>query len=196
MKNRNERKYLLCSPIRNFNSISILLCLTLLLIISGKNAFSQASLIIKGKVTDATTGDPIPFANLAIKASSYGATTNFDGYYQLTYTLPADSILITYIGYESKSKAITPNIPNQTIDIQLTPGSLQLREVKIFAGENPAYAILRKIVANKKQNNPDNLNAYEYESYNKIQIDLDNLSDKFRNRKSVKKMTHIVDQYD
>jgi hypothetical protein len=89
-----------------------------------------------------------------------------------------------------------PNQAEQTIDIQLLPGTLQLREVKIFAGENPAYAILRKIVANKKRNNADDLDAYEYVSYNKIQIDIDNLSDKFRNRKSVKKMTHIVDQYD
>lgn len=196
MKNRNGRNYLLCSPVRNFHSFSILLCLAFLFIFSGKNAFSQTSFIIKGRVTDATTGDPVPFANLAIKATSSGTTTNFDGYYQLTFTPPADSIVITYIGYESRSKAIKPDLAEQIIDIQLTPGSLQLREVKIFAGENPAYAILRKIVARKKQNNPENLNAYEYESYNKIQIDLDNLSEKFRSRKSIKKMTHVVDQYD
>lgn len=159
-------------------------------------AYSQTTYIIKGRITDATSGDPIPFANIAVKASTSGAITNFDGFYQLKYTLPADSLLVTYVGYDTKSKAIAPNLPEQTIDIQLTPGSLQLREVRIFAGENPAYAIMRKIMDKKKQNNQDNLGAYEYESYNKIQIDIDNLSEKFRKRKAIQKMTHIVDKYD
>jgi hypothetical protein len=172
--------------------------LFLLFIVSGSfgQAYSQATLKIRGRITDASSGDPIPFANIAIKASTSGATTNFDGFYQLTYSPPADSVIVSYVGYETKRKAIVQNQAEQTIDIQLTPGSLQLREVKIFAGENPAYAIMRKVVANRKQNNPDYYRAYEYESYNKIQIDMDNLSERFRKRKAIQKMTHIVDKYD
>ena len=174
----------------------ILLFLVFIAIGTFTQSYSQVIYTIKGRITDATSGDPIPFANIAVKGSISGATTNFDGFYQIKYTPPADSVLITYVGYGSKSKAIAQNQAEQTLDIQLTPGSLQLREVKIYAGENPAYAIMRKILANRKQNNPDNLGAYEYESYNKIQIDIDNLSDKFRKRKAIQKMTHIVDKYD
>lgn len=157
---------------------------------------AQSDYTIKGRILDASTGDAVPFANIGIKASLSGTTTNFDGFYELTYTPPADSITVTYVGYTNKSKAIVQNQPQQTIDFQISPGALQLREVRIFAGENPAFAILRKIVENKKKNNVENLPAYEYKSYNKIQIDIDNLSEKFRNRKAIKKMTHIVDQYD
>lgn len=160
------------------------------------NSFSQNTFIIKGKVTDATTGDPIPFANIAIQSQLVGTTTNFDGVYELTFSPPADSLLVTYVGYTTKSKAIAPNQREQVIDIQLSPGAQQLREVKILAGENPAYAIIRKVVANRKRNNPDELSAYEYQSYNKIQIDINNLSEKFRSRKPVKKMTHIVERFD
>jgi hypothetical protein len=174
--------------------IRLLLVAITLLISIRSNA--QTTYTIKGRITDATTGDAVPFANIGIKGSSSGTTTNFDGFYSLTFTPPADSILVTYIGYTTRSKAITPDTTQQTIDVQLTPGALQLREVKIYAGENPAWAIMRKIVANRKNNNSENLDAYEYESYNKIQIDIDNLSEKFRNRKAVKKMTHIVDKYD
>nr|WP_295920931.1 DUF5686 and carboxypeptidase-like regulatory domain-containing protein [uncultured Dyadobacter sp.] len=160
------------------------------------NSFSQNTYTIKGKVTDATTGDPIPFANIAIQSQLAGTTTNFDGVYELTFSPPADSLLVTYVGYTTKSKAIVPNLREQIIDIQLSPGTQQLREVKILAGENPAYAIIRKVVANRKRNNPDELSAYEYQSYNKIQIDINNLSEKFRSRKPVKKMTHIVERFD
>ncbi len=175
---------------------SIRLFAFLIVINASFKAFSQNTFTIKGKVTDASTGDPIPFANIGIKGSASGAVTNFDGLYQITYTPPADSVLVTYVGYVTKSKAIVPDQQSQVIDIQMSPGALQLREVKIFAGENPAYAVMRKIVARKTKNNSEELDAYEYESYNKIQIDIDNLSEKFRNRKSVKKMTHIVDKYD
>ncbi|MCF0042802.1 DUF5686 and carboxypeptidase-like regulatory domain-containing protein [Dyadobacter fanqingshengii] len=196
MRNGNEGKNLPHASIQKSGLKRTLLYFVFIVLVAGSKSFSQTTYTIKGKITDASTGDAIPFANVGIKASLSGATTNFDGFYQITFTPPADSILVTYVGYESKSKPIKPDVAEQTIDIQLSPGTLQLREVKIFAGENPAYAIMRKIVAGKNKNNTDELDAYEYESYNKIQIDIDNLSDKFRNRKSVKKMTHIVDKYD
>ncbi|ACT93864.1 DUF5686 and carboxypeptidase-like regulatory domain-containing protein [Dyadobacter fermentans] len=170
--------------------------LLLLAILARTNGFSQTVYNLKGRVTDATTGDPVPFANVGIQGRPVGTITDFDGIYQLTFTAPADSVVVTYVGYTSRSKAIMPDVARQTIDFQLTPGTTQLREVRISAGENPAWAILRKIVARKKANNPDELTAYEYESYNKIQIDIDNLSDGFRKRKSVKKMAHILDQFD
>ncbi len=173
----------------------IRLLIFFIIILLSVRSFAQTTHTIKGRITDATSGDPVPFANIGIKNTPSGTTTNFDGFYTLTFTPPADSILVTYIGYTTKSKAIA-DTTLQTIDVQLTPGALQLREVKIFAGENPAWAIMRKIVANRKNNNSENLDAYEYESYNKIQIDIDNLSEKFRNRSAVKKMTHIVDKYD
>jgi hypothetical protein len=191
-----SRFRLLCTHTKGLMMIKIKLLLYIITLTYANFLYAQSTNTIKGRVTDATTGDPIPFANIGIKHSLSGATTNFDGFFQLTYTPPADSLTVTYVGYENRSKAIAQNLAEQIIDIQLTPAVLQLREVKIFAGENPAYAIMRKVVANRKQNNADHLDAYEYESYNKIQIDMDNLSEKFRNRKSIKKMTGIVDQYD
>ncbi|NIJ53228.1 DUF5686 and carboxypeptidase-like regulatory domain-containing protein [Dyadobacter arcticus] len=196
MRNKNGQRSILKHHLNKFGLTPIRLSLFLIAFIFSFVAKAQTNYIIKGRITDASTGDPIPFANIGIKATTFGTTTNFDGFYQLNYTPPADSVQITYVGYESRSKAIIPGQVNQVIDIQLLPGAFQLKEVKIFAGENPAFAIIRKIVANKKINNAEDLDAYEYESYNKIQIDIDNFSDKFRNRKSIKKMTHIVDKFD
>ncbi|TLU99284.1 DUF5686 and carboxypeptidase-like regulatory domain-containing protein [Dyadobacter luticola] len=196
MRKRNEEKFIWKLPLKKSGESLIRLYILLFAFIWSVTASAQTTYIIKGRVTDASTGDPIPFANIGIPATTFGTTTNFDGFYQLSFSPPADSIQVTYVGYDGRSKKIAPDQAEQNIDIQLTPGTTQLREVKIFAGENPAWAILRKIVARKDLNNPENLNAYEYESYNKIQIDIDNLSEKVRNRKAIKKMTHVVDKYD
>lgn len=173
----------------------VLLLLTIALTLRF-DAFAQSTHTIKGKVTDATTGDAVPFANIAIKGSISGGTTDFDGNYTIRYSPPADSIIVTYVGYVSKTKAIVQNQAEQSIDIQLTPDVLQLREVKVYAGENPAYAIIRKIIANRKINNPEKLEAYECESYTKVQIDIDNISEKFRKSRAVKKITEVVEKYD
>ena len=172
------------------------LLLYLLVFPFGFSALGQATHTLKGKITDATTGDPVPFANIAIKGTLSGGTTDFDGNYVIRYSPPADSVIVTYIGYETRTKAIVQNQVDQVIDIQLSPGALQLKEVRVFAGENPAWAIIRKIIANRPRNNPDKLSAYECDSYTKVQIDIDNISEKFRKSRAVKKITDVVDQYD
>lgn len=40
--------------------------------------------IIKGKVTDATTLEPIAFANVFFKSSTTGTITDFEGFFELT----------------------------------------------------------------------------------------------------------------
>ena len=50
------------------------------------------------------------------------------------------------------------------------------------AGENPAWEILRGIVGNREKNDKRNLTAYEYDVYTKTEVDIDNITDKFRQK--------------
>jgi hypothetical protein len=148
--------------------------------------------IITGKVIDASSGDPVPFANIIFKGTAIGTTTDFDGNYLLKSSNPTDSILASYIGYRSRAKPITRGT-KQVINFQLEEDVTNLQEVIVRAGENPAYEILRKVVRNKKNNDKRKLTAYEYDTYTKIEVDADNLSEKFRERKLVKKITQVLD---
>lgn len=159
-----------------------------------EKTFAQAAYKIKGRVKDATTGEGIPFASVAIQSSFSGVNTNFDGYYELTYYPPADSIFVSSIGYKRSAKKISPGELEQTLDFQLDPEPFALNEIVIRSGENPAWAILRRVVGARRENNPDKQKALQYESYTKTQIDVNKLSDKFRARKSVEKITGILDQ--
>jgi hypothetical protein len=148
--------------------------------------------IITGKVTDAKSGDPVPFANIIFKGTAIGTTTDFDGNYLLKSSNPTDSILASYIGYRSRTKSITRGI-KQVVNFQLEEEVTNLMEVIVHAGENPAYEILRRVVRNKNKNDKRKLTAYEYDTYTKIEVDADNLSEKFRERKIVKKITQVLD---
>jgi hypothetical protein len=148
--------------------------------------------VLKGKVTDAGSGDPIPFANVVYKGTSIGATTDFDGNYTFRTSTPGDTLVATYIGYKSKKKAVAKG-GTQTVNFQLTEDVTKLQEVVFEAGENPAFEILRSVVKNKNKNDKRKLSAYEYDTYTKIEIDVDNMTEKFRKRKVVKKITQVLD---
>ncbi len=156
------------------------------------NTLLAQETIVKGKVTDASNGDPIPFANVVLKGTSIGAVTDFDGNFLIKTFNPTDSVIASYVGYNSRSKAVTKGI-TQTINFQLVEKMMGLQEVIVYAGENPAFDILRQVVKNKNQNDKRKLTAYEYDTYTKIEIDIDNITDKFREKKVVKKITQVLD---
>ena len=148
--------------------------------------------IVTGKVTDANSGDPIPFVNVIFKGTTTGATTNFDGIFTIKTLAFIDSVSASFIGYKVKTKAIKRGV-RQTINFQLVEDVVNLQEVVVKAGENPAWEILRKTVRNKEKNDKRNLTAYEYDTYTKIEIDVDKISDEFRERKLMKKVAQVLD---
>ena len=151
--------------------------------------------IVYGKVTDAGTGDGIPFVNVVFKGTSIGITTDFDGKYRIKTTTPTDSLQASYIGYKSRSKKVKKGITQQ-INFQLAEEATRLQEVVVKSGENPAFPILRGVVKNKERNDKRKLTAYEYDSYSKMEIDVDNISDKLREKKVMKKIAQVLDTLD
>ena len=155
-------------------------------------ALHQGSTVIQGKITDANTNEPIPFANVFFKETTIGTTSDFDGRFKLETNTPGDSITVRVISYKLKSKKVKKGI-NQTIDFQLEPTSFELEEVVIKAGENPAYPIIRKARENRKFYNPESLDAYEYKSYVKIDISFDQINENFKNSKTFKPYAALLD---
>ena len=154
------------------------------------------SIKISGKVTDSKTGSAVPFANVVVKGTTVGTTTDFDGFYSFTVDRAYDSLEVRYIGYISKTKLLDNASASGgvlVVNFQLEEDVVNLSEVIIYAGENPAFEIIRNVVRNKKANDKRQLEAYEYESYTKIEVDVDNLSEKFRKRKVIQKITQVLD---
>lgn len=163
----------------------------LIVLLSLPSILLAQAIIVKGKVTDANSGDPIPFANVIFKNSGTGSVTDFDGNFSITTSSPTDTIIASYIGYKAKKKFFAPG--TSVMNFQLEEEVTTLKEFVFEAGENPAFAILRKVVKNKDRNDKRKLTAYQYDTYTKVEIDVDNMTDKFRKRKVVKKITQVLD---
>ncbi len=149
---------------------------------------------VQGKVTDAGSGDPIPFASVVFKGTTKGVTTDFDGNFMLRTTIKVDSIMATSIGYKPRTKVV--KLGKQVINFQLEEAVKSLKELVVVAGENPAFEILRKIVRNKNKNDKRHLSAYECDVYTKTEIDINRISEKLRQKKTMKKISQVLDSID
>ena len=155
--------------------------------------FAQNVYILKGKVTDAVTKDPIPFASINIKNTSLGKNTDFEGNFQFQLgSLPSDSLLVSCLGYFSRFFFISKDSLTQTLYIQLKPSEILLQEVKVYAGENPAHRIIRETVAAKSENNYKKIDGFDYTSYNKIEVDFNKISEKLRERRITQKVNKAI----
>lgn len=155
----------------------------------GVNLFAQNS--ISGKVIDAVTGDPLPYVTLSFINVKGGSVTNFDGYYTIKLTPGADSIRASYMGYES---VVQPIKGNTEINFTLTESAAALQEFVVKPGGiNPAEVIMKRVQKNKKKYNPERIEFYEYEGYNKIQLAVDNVTEKFKKRKVFEAMNPLFD---
>ncbi|MDR3694793.1 DUF5686 family protein [Mucilaginibacter sp.] len=150
--------------------------------------------IVKGKITDLTTSESIPFATVAVKGTSIGTHTDFDGLYRLELQEKVDSITISCMGYIQKSVAISNGL-EQTVNMSLKPMSNVLEEVRISPKGyiNPAWRILKEVVLHKAVNDPQFLKSYQYESYNRIEFDASHLGENLLNKKGFNKVLRKAD---
>ena len=152
-----------------------------LLLIAPVNAFTQVTKIM-GSVRDGQSKMAIPFVNIVIPGTTIGTLTDFDGNYSLEFKQKSDSLSAFLIGYNRSTKKILYN-QFQTIDFELNPQNLNLPEVTITYQGNPAEVLIKNVIRNKEKNTLQSFQAYQYEAYTKIELDANNISDRFKNRK-------------
>ena len=160
------------------------------------NFFGYAQTFIEGQVFDAKTKEPVSYANIYIKGTTIGTTTNDTGYYQLKLSSFYDSVSAAYLSYNEASVFIKKQAKQQ-IDFYIEPSESMLAEAVIVANrESIEDYLIRKILENKERNDKKNLKNYSYESYSKIELDVKNMSEKFMNRKILKPFKFVFDNVD
>lgn len=151
------------------------------------SAMAQQTTTINGQVTDALTGEPMPYVNLQLENTPWGTTSDVNGNYFLEITASTDNfrLKVSYLGYTTQFFPITAG-NNHTLDIALSETANNLGEVVIKAGKyrnknNPAVDLIKKVIEHKNQNRNSNLGFYSYEKYEKVGFALNNVTEKMKN---------------
>ncbi len=150
---------------------------------------------VNGKVTDENTGEPIPFAGIVLKSTRSVIPCDSVGGFRFSASGRPDTLYVSALGYVADTVPLSP-MQNQLLRIKLTSSAFNLAEVTVHLGENPAFEILRKVIANKPINDPDEKDAYEYEVYHKVEFDLNNFTDKIKQNIFLRSFNFVFDNTD
>jgi hypothetical protein len=99
-------------------------------------AFAQKRSFISGTVRDSLTGETLIGATVKIRSEdglANGASTNAYGFYSLPVKAGAYSLSVSFTGYQSLVKEVTPD-SSLVLNISLVPASALLGEIVLSAG--------------------------------------------------------------
>lgn len=127
--------------------------------------FSQ-SIPVKGQVLDMQSKQPLAFVTIGIQGTNEGFSTDIDGRFSTSILEKTDQLVFSYIGYERKIISTKEVIQDPVIF--LTQKAVNVSEVKVLPGINPADVIMDKVIESRRINNPEEATEFSYDSYNKL----------------------------
>ncbi|MFC2083938.1 carboxypeptidase-like regulatory domain-containing protein [Bacteroidota bacterium] len=119
----------------NTLQVFLLLLLSLLTAETDNPIHAQDTGSIRGFISDSTNGEPISYANVVIRNTNHGTSTDTKGFYLIAGIVPGNyTVIVSYIGYKLKevNLVIKKNIITE-LNVQLNPSSIQLTELQVIA---------------------------------------------------------------
>ncbi len=159
------------------------------------NSFGQQTRVY-GTVWDANTGERLPYVKVQFKNSKIGTMTDSLGNYVIETYYATDSIQFMYNGYLTNTFSVEID-KDQEFNVKMSTRLAEIQEIVIRPpDELPSTRLHKRVIANKKINNKEKLNSYKYEVYNKMQLDLNNIGEKFTDLDMVKRLDLVMDYLD
>ena len=117
--------------------------------------------LVRGTVTDAASGQPLPAAAVQLAGTWRGTIANDEGEYQLEVRRFPAALKVTCIGYASGDSVLAA-APGR-VDFALTPVPFRFEPVVVTA-EDPAEGIMREVIRRKQEWRPG-LAGYRARAY-------------------------------
>lgn len=136
---------------------------------------------IRGILTDAKTGEPIPYANVFYAGKGVGSVTDIDGNFSVESHPEWKRLSFSSVGYETKEVNITAN--TSYLKVKLKQQDYSLDEVVVKAKRdkysrknNPAVEMMKKVVASKELDDLKQKEYYNYNVYQKLTLALNHIT--------------------
>lgn len=134
-----------------------------------------------GRIIDAATGQPVPYATLSYQGHKLNTVADGTGRYSIARH-NGWSLQVTALGYKAEMVAVETASP-RNLDIRLQPNEKTLNEVVVRSKKsrysrknNPAVELMRRVIAAKKQTRLENNDFYQFNKYQKITLARNNVT--------------------
>ena len=162
-------------------------CLLILLLLLGTGLLpAQNATRVRGTVTDAETGEPMPYVSVIFLGTRIGTMTDEQGAFSLESLQKQTSVSFQMLGYETQNVPVTAGRLTEGLQVRLKPDAYGLqsavvtpkkgREGRYHRRDNPAVELAKNVIAHKEQNHVRSLDQYKSADYDKLILSLDDFN--------------------
>lgn len=157
---------------------------------------------ITGVVVDESDGGPVPYASLQYKGNNVSAVADGMGRFRIDRH-NGWRLTVSSVGYREQVINVNPQTPSK-MTIRMATDNRTLSEVTIKSKknsryrrkDNPAVALMRKVIANKKKADLKSHDYYRYQSYQKIGLGLNDIKPETLEKGLFKRYPWLREQVD
>lgn len=129
---------------------------------------------ITGQVLDAEDGYPVPYANVGYEGTNHHVQSDADGHFTIERR-PGHVLVVSSVGYKAEKVKVRDNTSVLTIKIKSETTNMAEVEVRgrrkrYNRKENPAVALMRRVIEAKKLSDLENHPFYQFTKYQKITL--------------------------
>ena len=178
--------------------------LTFTILIFGSMGMTHAQTTsASGVVRDSISGEVLSYVSVIFDKSMIGAMTDDNGAFSLQNDKGFTKLVISSLGYDTKTIMLKRGSKNSGLNIKLRPTSFELAEVVVrpkheryTKKNNPAVDLIKKVIEMKDENRVESKDVYSAESYEKLSLALDNFNPNLDKNKFMKKFSFIKNYID
>ncbi len=148
---------------------------------------------VSGVVTDASTGEALPYVSIYFPGTQIGTTSNLEGHFSLEASGSYSNVGFQMLGYETFIYNIRPNSTTHDIQIKMNPDTYGIQAVVVKPKRrrdrvyrrrgNPAVELVRNVIAHKEENHVQSTPGYKVDNYEKLIMSLDKFDVDFENNR-------------
>ena len=147
---------------------------------------AQSPTRVRGTVTDAETGEPMPYVSVIFLGTRIGTMTDAEGAFSLENHRDYATVSFQMLGYETQNIPVQAGRTTDGLQVKLKPDAYGLqsavitpkkgRDSRYRRRDNPAVELVRNVIAHKDQNHVRSLEHYKSADYDKLILSLDDFN--------------------
>ena len=138
---------------------------------------------VSGVVTDAETGEPMPYVSVVFPGTKIGTLTDPEGHFSIEGAGSYSNVSFQMLGYETYIFNIKANSTTRDAKIKMSPDTYGIQAVVVKPRRrrdnvyrrrgNPAVELVQNVIKHKDRNHVRSTEGYQVENYEKLIMSLD-----------------------
>ena len=143
-------------------------------------------LSIQGRVVEEGTDDPLAYVTVQFNDGQNAVLTDINGFFKISSNRKPTLLKVSYLGFLTQNLPVA-EVKKSDLVIKLAENTTKLAEItirpkKYSRKNNPAVDLIEQVFLHKDENRKEGLAYFQFEKYEKLRMDLNGITPKFRRK--------------